>query len=152
MRRRLIVAVALGLTLVGVGEARSVATTAGALKPTTLVSVSSAITAFAQDGDRIAWSSFASECEEPVVHVFSLSTRARTALPSKPGPKTCDIGDLYPAPTLALAGERALWPVYNQSNTETDGYFLTAAVPDRGERFPCGFGVLCGTRGGYTTR
>src|SRR5947209_18579241 len=119
MRRRLIVTAALGLTLVGVGEARSRATAGGPSKPRTLVSVSGQITGFAQDHDRIAWSSsWPSECAKPV-HVLTLSTGARVALPSKPGP--CElISGNPPSPvgSLALAGDRALWAVAGTSNTQ----------------------------------
>jgi Tol biopolymer transport system component len=150
MPRRLLVATALWLALVGVGGARRGSTAGGVPKPRTLVSVSGPITAFAQDGTRIAWSTFASECEQPV-HVLTLSTGVRTALPSKPGP----CGDIsgnppYPSGALALAGVRALWAVYGQSHQETDGMFVTAAVNDRVERRACVFGVVGGSEDSYT--
>ncbi len=144
MRRQLIVAAALGLTLVGVGGARSGSTAGGASKPRTLVSVSGQITGFAQDDDRIAWfawSTDASECAK-YVHVLTLSTGARVALPSKPG--WCEkISGNPPSPvgSLALAGDRALWAVAGASNTQTQGMFVTAAVNDRVERRACGFDV-----------
>ena len=154
MRLQLIVAAALGLVFVGGAGGRSTESTGGALKLRTLVSVPSrvGIVSFAQDGDRIAWLQAATfECAslKPAkpLRIRSLSTEAQVALPSTQLP--CDFGgDLAPR-TLALAGQRALWTITRQSNTETDGLFVTAAVNDRAERRACGFAVSGGSEDLY---
>ena len=154
MRRRLIVAAALGLTLVGVAGARSSNTADGPLRPRTLVSVPSriGIASFAQDGDRIAWLEAATfECASlkpsKPLRIRNLLTGVQIALPSTQLP--CDFGGPLAPSTLALAGQRALWAIMTQSHQETDGLFVSAAVNDPVERRACEFAVIGGSVDNY---
>jgi TolB protein len=150
MRWRLLCAAMLGVLLVGLGLPRAGITAESGPKPRTLVRLDGEVTAFAQDGDRVAWSRASAGCGERAVFVLRLSTGTRVGLPSKRGSRSCrEFGDVYPAPTLALAGPRALWAAYTQSHQETDGYFITAAEDDPVERRACRFVLNGGSEDSY---
>jgi hypothetical protein len=51
---------------------------------------------------------------------------------------------------LALAGTRALWAIVSESNTETDGVFVSAATDDPKERVACEFSLNGGTEDNYS--
>jgi Tol biopolymer transport system component len=99
--------------------------------PKILVRVS-AISQFAQDGQRIAWIG-GGGC--PVVGVRDLRTGIDTNLP-RCG-KATDIFDLAPE-SLSIAGGRVVWAgITWAGNTEYGGSVFTAALHDRRERKIC---------------
>jgi len=91
------------------------------------VQVRGRIGAFAQDGDRIAWIWPEGRCDQ-LIQVRRLSTGAQRGVGSKNGP-TCR-EDAY-VPVLALAGTRAIWAIFSQSNTEDHIELVTSSVAER---------------------
>jgi TolB protein len=91
----------------------------GAAAPTTLVTVHGRIGGFAQDGERIAWLWPTARCRD-FVQLRNLSGKqVRLAAPRG---ATCPPADAYVEGALALAGDRALWVVYDRfgGNTVVD--------------------------------
>ena len=102
-----LLAVALLLISSGAAYSRSQAS------PTTLVWAKGAITAFAQDGDQIAWTSFDNHATCPwQVRIRLLGPKKQKIVNKSPG-LTCHSDS---ARYLALAGKRALWTLWDSGN------------------------------------
>jgi hypothetical protein len=103
--------------------------------PRTLFLTKSQITAFAQDGERIAWMSLRvrGKCRV-ILHILTLHKRRATTF-NRIGcwANISDFTGVYGE--LALAGDRALWKTRTgYGNTETDLDIQTASVRDQGVR------------------
>jgi hypothetical protein len=107
--------------------------------PVTLVLAKGPITAFAQDGGRIAWASteWSNKRCPYVVRIRTLATGRQSPLDT-PGARTCWTGRLdrgrlcdpagCPAPKLlALAGGRALWVLTSCGNI-CDNWFMSGSL------------------------
>jgi hypothetical protein len=152
VQRSWIVAAALGLTLVGTAAARSGGTTGAVDQPRTLVVSSGRIVAFAQDGERIGWLvSGVTDCLDKLkpLRMLDLSTGAKLSLPLTQ-PLCHDLGGPFGLGHLAVAGRRALWTMVFESNTETDGAFISAALDDPKGKIACDFSLGFGTEDSYS--
>lgn len=153
MQRRWIVAAALGLTLVGTATARSGSNADADGRPHTLVRSSAPIVAFAQDGERLAWLATGYDnCLLGLkpVHILDLATGVRSSFPTAlTFCQNLANGNLGLS-NLAVAGPRVLWALVGESNSETDGVFVSATAEDPKERVACKFFLNGGTEDSYS--
>jgi hypothetical protein len=113
---------------VAAGSASRAATTTFPA-PTTLVSTTQQITAFAQDGGRLAWTDVDASYR-PRVQILTLRTGRIVKIRMCRGSDChADVFDQF-----ALAGPRALWETAVGGLTETAFYVKTAALGDRRAR------------------
>lgn len=137
-RRLLPPAVALAVAVaVGGAGARADPGAAGAA-PRTLAYSAGPISAFAQDGGRIAWESTEdgnARCPF-LVRIRTLSARVQKAVVRRGGPTCGDdsgFANVLPRPMLALAGDRGLWVLQDSGNNQYID-LVTGGLQSAGDR------------------
>lgn len=102
------------VALLGGAAAAAPSSDTASSRPYTLVQ-GQELSAFAQDGNHIAWIENSQPCHR-LVRLRNLTTR-KTVYLTRPGGPTCSLGNTAgnPGAQMALAGKRALWSYWNSS-------------------------------------
>jgi outer membrane protein assembly factor BamB len=140
---RPVLCVAVAVAAAGIGINNAARAHLRVLEPRTLASVDGHVTAFAQDGPRIAWLAPFGDCTRAVV-VQTLTTGRQVRLVTRRS-RFCSRDALGLEDALSLAKDRVVYALNTGAgNTEFDGVFVTTSIGDRRERKVCDYALMTG--------